>query len=53
MTTNTATARQSLQTLIGNMADTRRELAAKHGITMTEDDIADSIKAALLKMMAA
>jgi len=51
--TTTATAPQSLQTLIGNMADARRELAAKHGVTMTEDDIVDSIKAALLKMMTA
>lgn len=37
-------------TLIANMIAARQEVAAAHGITLTDDEIADSVKAALLRL---
>lgn len=40
-----------LTELITNMIADRRNYIAANGITATDDDIADSIKAALIRMM--
>jgi hypothetical protein len=45
---NTATA---LYNLIADMADERRTFAAANGFSATDDEIADSIKASLIRMM--
>jgi hypothetical protein len=47
----TTTAATSLQDLIFNMIDARRDHAAANGFTATDDEIAASIKASLIRMM--
>ena len=52
MTTNTTPA-HAFRTCIAQMADARREFAAAHGFTVTEDEVAAHVKASLVRMMAA
>lgn len=40
-----------LTDLIAGMIAARRDYAATNGITVTDNDIADSIKASLIRMM--
>jgi hypothetical protein len=53
MTTNTNTPAAALRTMIAEMATARREYAAANGFTASDDEIADHIKASLIRMMAA
>ncbi len=53
MTTNTNTPTAALRTMIAEMATARREYAAANGFTASDDEIADHIKASLIRMMAA
>jgi hypothetical protein len=49
----TTTATNTLADLIAEMADERRTYAAAHGFIATDDEIAESIKASLVRMMTA
>ena len=51
-TNNTNTA-ANIFALIADMADERRNFAADNGFTATDDEIADDIKASLIRMMSA
>ena len=51
MTNTTANTTNALRNLIAEMADERRKFAAANGFTASDDEIADSIKASLIRMM--
>ena len=53
MTTNNTAAANSILDLIAEMANARRAYAAENGFIATDEEIADSIKASLIKMMSA
>jgi hypothetical protein len=51
--TSTQTTAQNFYNLISEMANARKEFAADNGFTATDDEIAESIKASLIRMMSA
>lgn len=48
---NNNTNTNPLTDLITNMIAARRDYATTNGLTVTDNDIADSIKASLIRMM--
>jgi hypothetical protein len=51
--TSTQTPAQNFYNLISDMANARKEFASENGFTATDDEIVDSIKASLIRMMSA
>lgn len=49
---NATTTAEALALMIDGMIQTRKDYAAEHGITLTDEQIADSVKASLLRMLA-